>query len=229
MSKFPPRSDSYNAPPPKNAASAYAGAAEPRRPLIDFVTNEWASKPSYRASSFDSNDSYAHYPFEKEHYDPPHLPEWLKRVLRVQVPRRVQRYLGGYLLFILAVWFGWLYWLQPAWQHEQALDQSAQLANSARGQAFGVNMRPSFADMVHLGELDAEFLPGKANPEKRLVFVGDVHGCRDERKSAPSSQSSRLLLSRHQQKCYLHNHCNWNIGYIYIWISYITNLMTKSL
>lgn len=177
MSQYPPRSDSFHA--PKNAVSAFPGS-EQRRPLIDFVTNEW-SKSSHRAASFDSDDSYANYPFEREKYDPPHLPEWVKRLLRVQVPRRVQRYLGGYLIFLLALWFGWLYWLQPAWQHEKALDESANIANSAKGQAFGVNMRPSFADMVHFKQLDAEYLPSASNPERRLVFVGDVHGCKDER------------------------------------------------
>jgi hypothetical protein len=178
---FPPRSDSYQA--PKNAVSAFPGSQQPieRRPLIDFVTNDWQKNSgAYRDGSFESTDSYSNYVTEKDLYTPPQLPEWLRRILRIQVPRRVQRYLGGYLLFALALWFGWLYWLQPAWQHEALLDESASMANSKKGQSFGVNMRPSFVDMIHLQELDATFLPGATNVDKRLVFIGDVHGCKDE-------------------------------------------------
>jgi hypothetical protein len=182
---YPPRSDSFHT--PKNAVSAFPGPVD-RRPLIDFVTNEWqknthTQSSSYRAASFDSEDSYSYYATDKERelYDAPILPEWARRILRIQVPRRVQRYLGGYVLFLFAVWFWWSYWLAPAWAHEKLLDESAVIANGRKGQAFGVNMRPTFADMIHLQELDASLLPSASSPERRLVFVGDVHGCKDER------------------------------------------------
>jgi hypothetical protein len=179
---YPPRSDSYL--PPKNAVSAFPDSQTvERRPLIDYVTNEWQKNPSYRDASFESNDSYSHYVNEKDIYASPQVPEWLKRIFRIQVPRRVQHYLGGYFLLLLALWFGWLYWLQPAWHHEKLLDESAAMATSKKGQAFGVNMRPSFADMVHMQELNADLLPNAENVNRRLVFIGDVHGCRDECRS----------------------------------------------
>jgi hypothetical protein len=180
---YPPRSDSYQA--PKNAVTAFPDSLE-RRPLIDFVTNDWQrnSNPYPRDGSFDSQDSYAHYVHEKDIYTAPQLPEWLKRILRIQVPRRVQRYLGGYLVFLLALWFGWLYWLQPAWTHEKMLDESAATVSSGKGQAFGVNMRPAFKDMIHMQTLDTTLLPNGGNGDRRLVFIGDVHGCKDERTSS---------------------------------------------
>lgn len=57
---------------------------------------------------------------------------------------------------------------------------------------FGTNSKPVFTDMVHLKSLDPALLPsnGKRAPghpnRKRLVVVGDLHGCKDEcMKSTP--------------------------------------------
>jgi hypothetical protein len=148
------------------------------RPLIDLITNEWASK-SYRESSFESSDSYAYFMSEKE--GAVGLPAWVRGI---SIPRRVQRYLLGYAVFLTACWFGWLYYLQPAWAQERLYDASLAALNE-NDQAFGMNIRPEFADMIHLKSLDAELLPGsdKGGPDKRLIFVGDVHGCKDERRS----------------------------------------------
>ncbi|KIW00643.1 uncharacterized protein PV09_07836 [Verruconis gallopava] len=173
---YPARSDSRF--PPKNAVSAFPDSNE-HRPLIDFVTNEWQKNISYRDGSFESDDSYPYYNSEKDLYAAPQLPDWLKRILNIKVPRRVQRYLGGYIIFLLALWFGWLYWLQPAWAHEKLLDDAA-LRATTKGQVFGVNMRPSFSDMIQIQELDPRYLPSATNVNKRLVFVGDVHGCKSE-------------------------------------------------
>ena len=46
---------------------------------------------------------------------------------------------------------------------------------------FGHNMTPAFLGMVQLKTLDTKLLPQKGNG-KRLIIVGDVHGCHDERK-----------------------------------------------
>ena len=49
---------------------------------------------------------------------------------------------------------------------------------------FGINMQPKFADIIQLEKLDRSLLPGetggKHEREKRLIVVGDVHGCVDE-------------------------------------------------
>lgn len=191
--KYPPRSDSYL--PPRNVASAFPGSQPvERRPLIDFVTNEWQKNESYRDGSFESEDSYSHYVSEQDLYATPRLPEWLKRILRIQVPRRVQRYVGGYIFLLLALWFGWLFWLQPAWNYERLLDESDAMSKAAKVSHFGVNMRPSFAGMVHMQQLASNLLPSPSNADKRLVFIGDVHGCKDECGSPRHSNKSETLL-----------------------------------
>ncbi|EXJ60945.1 hypothetical protein A1O7_05098 [Cladophialophora yegresii CBS 114405] len=64
---------------------------------------------------------------------------------------------------------------------------SALNSESAAGGIFGVNKRPKFPGSICVKTLDPDLLPrsmkGKTGPEsvkKRLVFIGDIHGCREE-------------------------------------------------
>lgn len=43
--------------------------------------------------------------------------------------------------------------------------------------SYGSQVRPEFKAMIQIRDMDAQHLPEKHN---RLVFVGDVHGCREE-------------------------------------------------
>ncbi|KAE9979595.1 hypothetical protein EG328_000762 [Venturia inaequalis] len=106
------------------------------------------------------------------------LPSWIRQI---SFPRRVQRYLLGYAVFLLACWLTWLYYLQPAWAQERLYDASLATLNE-KEQSFGANIRPEFTDMIHLKSLDVELLPGskKSKDDRRLIVVGDVHGCKDE-------------------------------------------------
>ena len=45
--------------------------------------------------------------------------------------------------------------------------------------SYGHNARPEFKGMIQVRDMDQQHLPTKHN---RLVFVGDVHGCKDELK-----------------------------------------------
>lgn len=47
---------------------------------------------------------------------------------------------------------------------------------------FGTNMRPTFNDMIQLKTIDQTLVPRKKD-KARLIVVGDVHGCHDERMS----------------------------------------------
>lgn len=167
------------------------------RPLIDLVTNEWASK-SYRDSSFESTDSYSHAYFmsEKDGFSSS-LPSWIRQI---SFPRRVQRYLLGYVVFLLACWVTWLYYLQPAWAQERLYDASLAALND-KEQSFGANIRPEFTDMIHLKSLDVELLPGskQSKDDRRLIVVGDVHGCKDERRfDSPFLESSRSDIMQYR-------------------------------
>lgn len=149
-----------------------------RRPLIDLITNEWASN-TYRESSFESSDSYTYFMSEKKGLSGP--ASWIRKI---SFPRRVQRYLLCYTVLLVACWFTWLYYLQPAWVQESLYDASLAALNE-KEQAFGMNVRPEFTDMIHVKSLDAELLPGnkESKDDRRLIFVGDVHGCKDECKA----------------------------------------------
>jgi hypothetical protein len=187
----PARHSSYYHPSDSNSAlptSTYnsQNTRTEGRPLIDLVTNEWASK-SYRDSSFESSDSYSNFMSDKEGLSG--LPNWIRNI---SVPRRVQRYLFAYAIFLIACWFGWLYYLQPAWAQERLYDASLAALNE-NNQAFGMNIRPEFTDMIHLKNLDTELLPGSKKEDRRLVFVGDVHGCKDERRLDWSTFDSFIL------------------------------------
>ncbi|ETI24197.1 hypothetical protein G647_03566 [Cladophialophora carrionii CBS 160.54] len=64
---------------------------------------------------------------------------------------------------------------------------SALNSESAAGGVFGVNKHPRLPGSIHVKTLDPDLLPrstkGKTGPEavqKRLVFIGDIHGCREE-------------------------------------------------
>ena len=48
------------------------------------------------------------------------------------------------------------------------------------GGLFGTNVRPVFRDMIQLKTIDQDLVPQKGSSE-RLIVVGDVHGCHDER------------------------------------------------
>lgn len=51
---------------------------------------------------------------------------------------------------------------------------------------FGSNALPKFSDLVYLRSLDPALLPSDKKPtadnpkHKRLIVIGDVHGCLDE-------------------------------------------------
>jgi len=148
------------------------------RPLIDLVTNDWQNTQRFRDQSFESQDSYSHFMSEKDGFKPPALPKWLPKL---NIPRRIQRYLLGYVFFLVACWLGWLYYISPAWQQERLLDDSLATATKSKT-LFGANIRPSFPDMIHLQELDPSLLPATSKvADRRLIFIGDVHGCAEER------------------------------------------------
>jgi hypothetical protein len=147
-------------------------------PLIARVTNEWQNNEEFRDSSFESQDSYSHFMSEKDSFRPPGLPAWTRQI---NIPRRAQRYLFVYTFLLVGGWFTWLYYLRPTWEYEHKLDSSLAAATKS-GSSFGVNVRPSFTDMIQVKTLDPSFIPAAPESEdKRLIFIGDVHGCTEER------------------------------------------------
>lgn len=65
-------------------------------------------------------------------------------------------------------------------EEEKRLDD-AMAAADKKGSKFGTNVRPSFTDMPHVKTLPDHLVPGVEGSDRRLIFIGDVHGCKDER------------------------------------------------
>lgn len=81
---------------------------------------------------------------------------------------------------------GWEAVLQPMMkEHEIILTSLSADTLEEVGGWFGTNVRPEFFDVVPMKTLDPALLPSLErqrgdNLSRRLVIVGDVHGCQDE-------------------------------------------------
>lgn len=73
-------------------------------------------------------------------------------------------------------------------EHEEILTSLNADTLEKMGGWFGTNVRPEFVDVVPMRTLDPALLPSPERTKghkssRRLVIVGDVHGCQDECKS----------------------------------------------
>ena len=76
-------------------------------------------------------------------------------------------------------WVNWHIWVKASFEEHRLLNESLQERMKTGGGWFGANLRPEFMDMIHIKTLDQGLIPQKDN-ERRLVVVGDVHGCHEE-------------------------------------------------
>ena len=143
------------------------------RPLLEYARNEWQND-LYDDSSPSSPTS--------SDYDP----SLLQMISTPRFRRYVLEFLAIMSLMSL-IWVTWIGWVQPAWAESRALNEVFNETMKESQVLFGHNMTPAFLGMVQLKNLDRKLLPHKGD-KKRLVVVGDVHGCHDERK--------RLIPSR---------------------------------
>lgn len=128
-------------------------------PLLGSATNSWQSRApggSEHASSSPADDMKS--------------PGWAKMTLSVAFVPRFRHILIYGALCILA-WVGWRMLLSP-----QLQDQNSHLHSSPRPDG-----------LVNIRTLDRDLVPGDTSKgdlgqtsRKRLIFVGDVHGCKDE-------------------------------------------------
>ena len=98
---------------------------------------------------------------------------------------RFQRGVLGIIIFLVLIVGNWKAWIGPNAHERYGLRQStSERMKNAEGW-FGQNQRPEFVDMTHLDSLEDTLVPGGAgvDPERRLIAIGDVHGCIDERMS----------------------------------------------
>ncbi|KAL9595006.1 MAG: hypothetical protein Q9219_006705 [cf. Caloplaca sp. 3 TL-2023] len=130
-----------------------------RRPLVDYVTNQWrstAASPPFSPTS-QTNPSF----------------------LRIISAPRLRRFVMIILLVFLLPWSAWKWYGRPRWEEHKLLNDALD-EKLRKGTAwYGLNLRPAFKDMVQLKTLDTSLLP-QSDSRKRLLFVGDIHGCYDE-------------------------------------------------
>ncbi|KAL8973438.1 MAG: hypothetical protein Q9197_002315 [Variospora fuerteventurae] len=64
----------------------------------------------------------------------------------------------------------------PSWEEHRLLNDALD-EKVRKGTAwYGLNLRPAFMDMIQLERLDVGELP-QEDGKRRLIFIGDVHGC----------------------------------------------------
>ncbi|KAJ5908150.1 Molybdenum cofactor biosynthesis MoeB [Penicillium taxi] len=144
-------------------------------PLVDAARNGWQSSSSYVYQSL-TNDTSKH-------------PQWLQIALSIIAAPRFRRYVVVYLTLFLVGWASWAYVLYPRIQEHSSLLHSLDPATmTEKGGWFGTNSLPEFDDLVRLRTLDSGLLPTArlegedpgSRKEKRLIVIGDVHGCKEE-------------------------------------------------
>lgn len=150
---------------PRHDTPAYQ-SYQKRRPLIDFIRNEWKANPYSSSSSISSpgSPSYAY-------------PNWIQ----VCSAPLLRRYMLLLLMLLILTLGNWRYWAGPTWTEYRLLSHSLNGRMKTGEGWFGENMRPEFLDMVQVKILDQSLIPGSEG-RKRLIVIGDVHGCNDERK-----------------------------------------------
>lgn len=151
----------------------------PRKPLIEYCTNEWQQSRKLKSQRSTSPDT-----FDEA------LESFLNRCFAVLKAPKIRRYI---LLYIALFWSSWWLWssaVWPVWKEQRALSWSLSAQNRRMsGGLFGANLRPTFSNMIQIKELDLRYVQEATAPKHpstnnvdRLIFVGDVHGCLDELK-----------------------------------------------
>lgn len=145
------------------------------RSLIELTRNGWKDDPKG----------------DKPYYAPPichnrNLPSWVNFIIAIVAAPRFRRYIVVYLLLLCLCWFAWVGLASPWLKEHGELMRALDTDNRERvGGWFGNNALPRFNDLVHMRTLDPALLPGAKSlngdsNNRRLVVIGDVHGCSDE-------------------------------------------------
>ncbi|KAI9729832.1 MAG: hypothetical protein M1834_006580 [Cirrosporium novae-zelandiae] len=141
-----------------------------RRPLIDSIQNVWKTDPQYGQINPEE---------EEENLCRP----WWRSVLAVIRNPKVRRFTMWYLILFCVIVTVWRTWGKNKWEEHRLLANSLNKAGDKGW--WGSNTKPIFSDLTLVKDLDKKYLPGgskKDERKRRLVFVGDVHGCKEELK-----------------------------------------------
>jgi hypothetical protein len=142
-----------------------------QRPLIDLIPDH---SPGLDLDVDVSDEEDAFYTVDEGDYllDA----KWRALATRTsnRIPRRLKRYIAIYIpCFILFV-ICWIWFIGPQYS---VYKQEQMDMDSAPKDRFGLNKKPEFKDLVQVKTLDKKHVP---RGERRLMVVGDVHGCKKE-------------------------------------------------
>ena len=144
-------------------ARTYGSPRHPQ-PLVNLVRNSWQTDSRFNAHPGWSNE------------DPDPTSPTLIQVLSAPRPRR------WLLILLTSVIFLFVYWEwhgAEAWDEQKLLSKTVGERMRSKTGYFGANMLPQFPGMIHVKKLDLGLVP-QPGDNKRLIVVGDVHGCVDE-------------------------------------------------
>ncbi|KLJ12051.1 hypothetical protein EMPG_12808 [Blastomyces silverae] len=157
---------------PFNSSSSYP--RQPQRPIIDYVRNGWmATKQRYSKSGPNMKANGSKW-----------WPACMNSLFALLRAPRFRRYIIVYVILIWICLGSWVGLVSPRLREHSEISRALDpnVRNSALGW-FGSNAMPKFDDLVYLRSLDPALLPSEnaKNPQqKRLIVIGDVHGCLDE-------------------------------------------------
>ncbi|KEF63886.1 uncharacterized protein A1O9_01864 [Exophiala aquamarina CBS 119918] len=151
-----------------------------RKPLVEWITNDWRDVPTLHTSDASAYPRVDKFLNTLEH--------GLSRFLAIVKAPKFRRLLLLVIVIVLSSLFLLIKIVAPFVEEETAVWKSLSLATVPSGAGlFGTNARPRFPNMIHLQDLDPKLLPRTSRGKhegikdmKRLIFMGDIHGCKKE-------------------------------------------------
>ncbi|GAB7339777.1 hypothetical protein MBLNU457_6332t1 [Dothideomycetes sp. NU457] len=143
-------------------------------PLINRVTNAWKEKSDFDISEEALQEDLIGY---REDFDDGD--DCLDTCRSLTRSRRYRRKMFWILAIIAAIYTTYRIFLKPSLDENELYMQGLDKEFSG----FGNQWANQFKEIKQIEELDVKKIPGGSeDPEgkKRLVFVGDIHGCRPE-------------------------------------------------
>ncbi|KIW45960.1 uncharacterized protein PV06_01659 [Exophiala oligosperma] len=162
----------------------YSRGREPghryRRPLIEQCTNKWRDESPHRYEMSPDRATPG------EDFVDCLEDLWDNTTTLVKAPRFRRLLAVAFVAIVITVVLCIKVW--PFVDEERILLASVgKSGTSASGGLFGLNLRPHFPGMTQVQTLDPLLLPRlprgrspEAGNKTRLIFVGDIHGCRDD-------------------------------------------------
>jgi len=143
-------------------------------PLINRVTNAWREKEDFHDSKEALYEDRIVYLDDSDDED-----NCLDTCRSVSRTRRFRRTMFWILALVVAIYTTYRIFLKPSLDENVLYMQGLDKEFSG----FGNQWANQFKDIKQVEELDMSKIPGgsaDSEGKKRLVFVGDIHGCRPE-------------------------------------------------